>query len=117
MPYPRKLWSLDYELLEVHKDNPDYDDRRVFSIVIGADDPMMLEQKSAIQFARTIAEQKLDARLVSCGDIRVHGQNYLAEREFFLVENTKLFLVRSKPGDVERLPEFLSQGCIAIGWT
>jgi predicted Mrr-cat superfamily restriction endonuclease len=78
---------------------------------------MMLEEESAIEFAKKVAEEKLDSRLVEAGDIYVYGQNFLAERKFYLVENRKLYLVRSIPGNVERLPEFLNQGFIAIGWT
>jgi hypothetical protein len=116
MPYPRQFWSLGFQILEIKRNDLDKDNRQL-SVIIGADDPMMLEEESAIQFVKTLAEEKLDAKLIQNGEIKLYGQNCLAERTFYLIGNRKLFLVRSKPGGVDRIQEFLSQNCIGIGWT
>ena len=53
-------------------------------INIGADDPTLLELQEAIKFASKIAKRKRFNTLVEIeNDIRLYGQNNLAERTFF----------------------------------
>jgi hypothetical protein len=56
----------------------------ILEINIGADDPLLLELPEAIKFASKIAKgKKFNTLLEIEGDIRLYGQNNLAERTFF----------------------------------
>ncbi|MBM7648175.1 hypothetical protein JOC78_001117 [Bacillus ectoiniformans] len=58
--------------------------KHTLAINIGADDPMLLERVEALKFASEIAKgKKCNTLLEIEDDIRIYGQNNLAERLFF----------------------------------
>lgn len=55
----------------------------LYSVVVGADDPMDLQGREAEETAKKHAKRKGYSDMVDNGEIRTFGQNKLAERKFF----------------------------------
>ena len=77
-PTSRLFWESYVEL------NCKQPSSNILEVNIGADDPTLLELPEALKFASKIAKRKHFNTLVEIeDDIRVYGQNNLAERMFF----------------------------------
>lgn len=57
----------------------------LYSVVVGADDPMDLQGREAEETAKKHAKRKgySESEMIDNGEIRTFGQNKLAERRFF----------------------------------
>ncbi len=76
-PTGRLFWE-SYVELNCYQPNSN-----TLEINIGADDPTLLELPEALKYASKIAKRKKFHTLVEIeGDIRLYGQNNLAERTF-----------------------------------
>ena len=76
-PTSRLFWESYVEL------NCDQPSSNILEVNIGADDPTLLELPEALKFASNIADRKKFGSLVEIeDDIRLYGQNNLAERKF-----------------------------------
>jgi hypothetical protein len=77
-PSGRHYWER-YVELECYQKN-----EKVLAVNIGADDPTYLELLEALKFATKIAKRKkFNIFLDFEDDIRLYGQNNLAQRTFF----------------------------------
>lgn len=94
-PTGRMLWEKFVEL-ESHYPRPD-----LLAVNIGADDPMDLDGPEALEFAGKIAKKrKCKTFLEAEDDIRLYGQNHLAERTFFF-KNSQPFISGSDDDRLE----------------
>ena len=76
-PTSRLFWESYVEL------NCNQPSSKILEVNIGADDPTLLELPEALKFASSIANRKKFNSLVEIeDDIRLYGQNNLAERKF-----------------------------------
>lgn len=81
-PTGRMLWEKFVEL-DSYYPRPD-----TLAVNIGADEPMSLEESAAFEFASKIAKKKKCKTFLEAeDDIRLYGQNHLAERTFFFKNN------------------------------
>lgn len=67
--------------MEIKRDHPKKD---ILAITLGADNPFDLESGEALQFAASLArKERYTSFLEAEDDVRLYGQNCLAERAFF----------------------------------
>ncbi|RAK19867.1 hypothetical protein B0I26_10549 [Anoxybacillus vitaminiphilus] len=77
-PASRMFWE---KFVEIKRYFPQKD---LLAIVLGADEPMDLESDEAIEFAAKIAKKNKYPKFHQAeDDVRLYGQNCLAERTFF----------------------------------
>lgn len=77
-PIPRVLWEKFVEINSYRTKN------NTLVINIGSDDPTLLEQTQALKFASKIAKNKRYYNFIKAeAEIRIYGQNNLAERMFY----------------------------------
>jgi hypothetical protein len=80
-PTGRRYWER-YVELDCYKKS-----EKVLVINIGADDPISLESLEALEFASKVAKRKKFNTFLECeDDIRLYGQNNLAERKFIFTK-------------------------------
>ncbi|SOC06356.1 hypothetical protein SAMN05880501_104257 [Ureibacillus xyleni] len=77
-PTGRQFWE---SYVELHCHQPS---STILEVNVGADDPTLLQLPEALTFASKIAKKKKFNTLVEIeNDIRLYGQNHLAERKYF----------------------------------
>ncbi|WP_318506520.1 hypothetical protein [Bacillus sp. T3] len=80
-PLGRRYWER-YVKLDCYQKS-----EKVLVINIGADDPISLDRLEGLEFASKIAKRKkFNALLEIEDDIRLYGQNNLAERRFLFTK-------------------------------
>jgi hypothetical protein len=74
----RKFWE-EYTVIELYKE----DRGRKLVVIVGADEPLLLEKKEANELAMKVAHKNGFHKANGKGEVQVHGQNALATREFY----------------------------------
>lgn len=75
---PRQFWSQELVLIKVERLN-----KNKIAVILGADEPTMLESEKALQKAKEIAFNKGFKLVDGMTDVLLFGQNALCQRKFF----------------------------------
>ena len=80
MKEPRKYWE-ELTVVELFKEKHGHK----LVVIVGADEPMRLEKKEAMELAKKVAHKNGFHKMDGMGEIKLNGQNAMATRDFYYV--------------------------------